>query len=78
MEQSKKEKEFFEVDTITAGGKTVDYKQIIELKQNYVEQYTPKTDLTIKLFVLLLFAVNFGMFLYKYIDDKSGILYFFK
>jgi len=59
------------------GGKTLSNKAIKEIQTSFLKKFAPTTDPFIKLLILLLFAINLGLFLYKFIDEKNTTLDFF-
>lgn len=59
------------------GSKTLSNKAIKEIQSSFLKKYAPKTDPIIKLLILLLFTINLGLFVYKFVDEKMTTLDFF-
>jgi PAS domain S-box-containing protein len=58
--------------------KQINSKAIKEIQTSFLKKFAPKTDLLIKAFIILLFITNFGLFIYKMIDEQSKSLNFFE
>jgi hypothetical protein len=59
------------------GAKGLSNKAIKEIQGSFLKKYAPKTDPIIKLLILLLFATNLVMFVYKFVDERMTTFEFF-
>lgn len=56
----------------------VNIKAIKEIQTSFLKKYNPKTDALIKSLIIFLFIYTFGLFLYKFVDEKITTLEYFE